>query len=144
MTLTKVHNESENYIIVEQNSSKFIMEVISSDLYWTMLNYTVNNKFIVTKDTPELWEFLTVLFKDYHFKNCTFLWNSESNGDQQSNKLKITKGEKYFKIKFIQTTNNTTKEPRNSCPVCFCLNGDKNTKIAEDFSNLLHKLLTRD
>lgn len=144
MTLTKARNEGNEHIIVESSGNKFLIGWFGSDLYWIMLNYTPNNKFIVTKGSTKLWDFLTTLFKEYNFKNCTFTWNSEAGIDRKNNKLKITKGNNYFKIRFFQDENDTLSQATNTCPICFCLSGSKRQDIANTFSIFLHTLLNSD
>ena len=144
MTLTKATNGTKEHIIVESSGKKFIIGWFGSDLYWVMLDYTPNNKFLVTEKTSELWEFLTTLFKENYFKNCTLTWSSEAGVDRADNKLKITKGENYFKIRFFQGKNDTLSKSTNTCPICFCLSGSKHQEIANEFSNFLHTILNSD
>ena len=144
MILTKATSETNQYIIVEDNNSKFIIGWFGADVYWIMLDYIPDNKFIVTKSSPKLWEFLSTLFKENHFKNCTFIWNSEAGINRIDNRLKITKGQNYFKIRFFQGEKDSLSKLQNTCPICFCLSGSRNPKIAESFSIFLHKLLNSD
>lgn len=144
MTFIKSKSNSKEYIIVKDKKLKFIIFCYEDKLYWIMLDYIPNNRFIVTKDCPIFWEFLTVLFHENHFKNCTFLWNSANETDNLNNRLKITKGENYFTIKFLQSSKDNALNFPNACPICFCLSGSRKPRIAESFSIFLHKLLNSD
>lgn len=144
MILTKFTKETPQFIIVTHNQSKFIIRYYDCNLYWIMQDYTQNNEFIVTKDSPEFWEFLTKLFKENHFKNCTFLWASEQNIDGNENKLKITKGKTHFKIRFFKEKNTCLKKLQSPCSICFCLNGSRNPKIAKSFCKFLDQILNSD
>lgn len=140
MKIFKETLDKRDQIIVENNQSKFIISWFAADLYWIMLDYTPQNSFIVTKDTPYLWDFFVSLFSKYHFKNNTFIWISEARLEAESSTLKITKGKDYFRIRFIQGKNDFLAKARNICPVCFCLSGSKNQEIANEFSILLHTI----
>lgn len=138
-------NSYDNYeqIIIESTSDKFIMGWFGADLYWIMTNYTPNTHFTIEKNCI-LWDFFDMLFSKYHFKNNTLIWISEARPANESSKLKITKGKDFFRIRFIQGENDYLAKARNICPICFCLSGSKNQDIANEFSYLLHKLLSRD
>jgi len=136
-------------IIVEVTSNKssicdkFILGWFAADLYLIMPDYRPNNHFTITKSCV-LWEFFDGLFSKYHFKNNTFIWISEARLASESSILKITKGKDFFRIRFIQGENDYLAKARNICPICFCLSGSRNQEIANEFSNLLHQLLSRD
>lgn len=134
----------KNQVIVESNMHKFVIGWFAADLYWIMPEYTANNSFVVKRDTPFLWDFFNSLFSINHFPNNTFMWKSEARLESESSTLKVTKGKEHFKIRFIQNDNDYLAKFRNICPICFCLSGSRNQKIANEFSNLLHNILSRD
>jgi len=135
--------EEQEQIIVESNNRKFIIGWFGADLYWVMPDYSPNNHFTITKDCI-LWGFFKSLFSKYHFKNNTFTWVSEARLPNESSTLKITKGKDFFRIRFIQGEDDYLARASNICPICFCLSGSRNQEIANEFSNLLHELLSRD
>lgn len=143
MKICKNTFNGREQIIIEDNNCKFIMGWFGADLYWIMPNYTPNSPFIITEDFI-LWEFFDTLFSKHHFKNNTLIWISEARLPSESSYLKITKGTASFRVRFIQGKNDYLAKARNICPICFCLSGSKHQEIANEFSNLLHKLLSRD
>ena len=143
----KIYKETLNErreLVVQSGDNEFIIGYFGSDLYWIMLDYVPNNKFTITEDMPYLFDFLNDLFCTEHFKNNTFVWLSEARLPENSSSLKITKGMNFFRIRFIQNENDYLAKARNICPICFCLSGSRNQKIANKFSIMLNKLLTRD
>ena len=144
MTIHKQLVENKQEVVVKSKEQKFVMGWFAGDLYWIMPDYTINNKFVVKEDDTILWEFFTKLFKENYFKNCTFIWRSEAGNARSGNRLKITQGLNHFKIRFIQGENDVISKSQNTCAVCFCLSGSRKPKIAEAFSNLLHKLINSD
>jgi len=136
--------DSKKQIVVQDGDNKFIIGFFGSDLYWIMLDYIPKNKFTIKKSCPYLFDFLENLFSTEHFKNCTFTWLSEARLPENSSSLKITKGQNYFRIRFIQTEGDYLARARNICPICFCLNGSRNQEIANKFSIMLNELLNRD
>ena len=143
MNIYKETVDGRKQVAVESRGKKFIMGWFAGDLYWIMQNYEPAY-FLITKKTPYFYDFFEKLFKEYHFKNCTLTWSSEAGIDRTDNKLKITKGENYFKIRFFQGENDNLSKSTNTCPVCFCLSGSKHQKIANEFSSFLHTLLNSD
>lgn len=143
----KIYKETLNarkQIIIQDGDNKFIIGFFGSDLYWIMLDYVPDNKFTIKKNSPYLFKFLENLFGKEHFKNCTFTWFSEARLPENSSGLKITKGKDFYRIKFFQNDNDYLAKTRNICPVCFCLSGSRNQKIANKFSIMLNELITRD
>ncbi len=144
MKIFKDALDGRQQIIVQDGNSQFIIGFFGSDIYWIMPNYIPENKFIILQSCPYLFEFLENLFSTEHFKNCTFTWLSEARLPENSSSLKITKGQNYFRIRFIQNENDYLARARNICPICFCLSGSRNQQIANKFSIMLNELLTRD
>lgn len=144
MQLYKNVVDGKEEIIVESKNQKFVIGWYGSDLYWIMLDYLPNNKFTITKDVPCLFDFLDKLFTAEYFKNNTFIWLSEARIPKNSSSLKITKGKNHFRIRFIQGENDILAKAKHICPICFCLSGSRNQRIADKFSLLLHELLNRD
>ena len=134
MNIYKETVDGRKQVAVESRGKKFIMGWFAGDLYWIMQNY----------EPAYFHDFFEKLFKEYHFKNCTLTWSSEAGVDRADNKLKITKGENYFKIRFYQGENDNLSKSTNTCPVCFCLSGSKHQDIANEFSNFLHTILNSD
>ena len=143
MNIYKETVDGRKQVAVESRGKKFIMGWFAGDLYWIMQNYEPAY-FLITKKAPYFYDFFTKLFKEYHFKNCTLTWSSEAGIDRADNKLKITKGENYFKIRFYQGETDTLSKATNTCPICFCLSGSKHQRIANEFSNFLHTILNSD
>lgn len=136
--------DSRKQIVVQDGEHKFIIAFFCSDVYWVMLDYIPENKFTVKRSCPYLFDFLEGLFSTEHFKNCTFTWLSEARLPENSSTLKITKGKDFYRIKFIQHDSDFLARTRNICPICFCLSGSKNQRIANKFSIMLNELLNRD
>ena len=136
--------DNKKRLIVQEGENKFIIGFYGSDLYWIMINYIPNTKFTVKKDCYILFNFLNELFTVGRFKNCTFTWVSEAHLLKNSSMLKITKGKDFYRIKFIQNSDDHMAKFRNICPVCFCLSGSRNQKIANMFAIMLNETLSRD
>lgn len=143
MTIYTEIIDGQKQVAVEFKGKKFIMGWFEGDLYWIMQNYEPAY-FLITENTPYFYEFFTNLFKDYYFKNYTLIWSSEAGVDSAPNKLKITKGENYFKIRFFQGETDALSKATNTCPICFCLSGSKHQNITNKFSNFLHTILNSD
>ena len=136
--------DSRKQIIVQDGNNKFIIGFFGADVYWIMLDYIPENKFTIKNDCPYIYEFLENLFSTERFKNCTFTWLSEARLPENSSTLKITKGKDFYRIKFIQHEGDFLARAKNICPICFCLSGSRNQRIANKFSLMLNKLLNRD
>lgn len=144
MRIYKQIVDNRNEIVVYNNKGKFIIGWFGTDLYWIMPEYISSNCFTIKKDVPYLFEFFEKLFSTHHFKNNTFIWLCEAGLPENSSTLKITKGKSFYRIRFIQNPKDIIAHARNICSICFCLSGSKNQEIANEFSILLHELLSRD
>ena len=66
-----------------------------------------------------------------------FIWYSEAYGEiEEAHKLIITKLDNLFSIKFYLNPNNQLFNISGNCPICFCLSGSRNQKIANLFSEM--------
>jgi len=144
MKIYKQTLNERSQIVVQDGKNKFIIGFFGSDVYWIMLDYIPDNKFTIRKNCTYLFNFLESLFSTEHFKNCTFTWLSEARLPENSSSLKITKGQDFYRIKFIQHEGDFLAKAQNICPICFCLNGSRNQQVANKFSIMLNELLTRD
>ena len=144
MKIYKQTLNERSQIVVQDGKNKFIIGFFGSDVYWIMLDYIPDNKFTIKKNCTYLFNFIESLFSTEHFKNCTFTWLSEARLPENSSSLKITKGQDFYRIKFIQHEGDFLAKAQNICPICFCLNGSRNQQVANKFSILLNELLTRD
>lgn len=144
MKIYKQTLNERSQIVVQDGKNKFIIGFFGSDVYWIMLDYIPDNKFTIKKNCTYLFNFLESLFSTERFKNCTFTWLSEARLPENSSSLKITKGQDFYRIKFIQHEGDFLAKAQNICPICFCLNGSRNQQVANKFSILLNELLTRD
>lgn len=145
MKLYKNIIKDEDYELVFENDDGDIFKIhyAGGDLYWTMINYHSNNKFLITKEETIYFN-LQQLFKkiesfdlpyDKTFNDNCFEWLSEAYGVlENAHKLLIKKEEDYFIIKFIRNPNNFLVG--KLCPICFCLSGSRNPRIAYAFSSM--------
>lgn len=145
MKIKKIEDNNQGYSIklTSNQNQSFLMQYGGSDFYWIMLHYDENNKFNVTKEDSFLFSQMQQLFKiikeyddfyDKTFINNTFTWSSEDYGTyEKANKLIITLQNDTFSIQFYQNPNREFND-KYLCPICFCLNGSKNEKIASAFS----------
>lgn len=144
MKIYKNINTDNKYEIIFENDEKEIFKIHygGADLYWTMINYRDGNKFQVAETDKMIYYQLQELFKEIEnndfpynktLNNNCFEWLSEAYGiPEEAHKLLITKNEDSFIIEFIRNPNNFLSS--DFCPICFCLNGSRNSSIASAFS----------
>lgn len=128
--------------LTNEKSEIFNICYAGGDLYWVMMDYVEGNEFFITKEDGMFFLQMEKLFNliekyDYPTNKTlnrgSFEWLSEAYGiPEEAHKLTITKNNDIFTIRFFQNPNHSflTK----SCPICFCLSGSKNPKIAGAFS----------
>lgn len=143
MDIIKNNNEEIQFII-NYNDNKFIIHYAACDLYWTMINYNLNNEFVVTKDDHLFYSLLDNLFIkliDLNLlNNDCFTWISEAYGlKKNNNQLTILKNNDSYIIKFYQNPNKMFQR-KDVCAICFCLSGSNYQEIANYFSLMFHEL----
>lgn len=131
--------DGKKRLIIQQGKNKFVIGFYGSDLYWIMLDYIPNTEFIVKSDCSKLFKFLDELFTIENFESNTFTWISEARLHENSSTLKITKDKDSYRITFIQNETDYLAKARNICPICFCLSGSRNPKIASMFAIMLNE-----
>jgi len=131
--------DGKKRLIIEDGENKFIIGFYGSDLYWIMIDYIPNIEFNVKKDCPKLFKLLDELFTIGNFESNTFTWISEARLPENSSTLKITKDKDSYRITFIQNETDYLAKARNICPICFCLSGSRNLKIASMFAIMLNE-----
>ena len=150
MEIIKCKNgESSELVLINELGDKFIIHYAGLDLYFTMLDYKEENKFIIRQNDELFLEFEN-LFQEIknHDKqipklinNDCFTWISESYGIYENqNKLNILKEDDKFIIKFYQNPNREFIR-KDICPICFCLSGSKNQNVANLFSIMFQELI---
>jgi len=127
---------------INENDQKFKIHYAGGDLYWTMLNYNDTNEFIINNNNKVYLQ-LEELFRKIEENDLTYLkllnencfkWESEAYGiTEEANKLFIIKENDKFIIKFYKNPNGRFNV-NGLCPICFCLSGSRNQKIANAFS----------
>ena len=139
--------------IINENNEILEINYCGCDLYWTCLNYTENNEFVIKESDGVFFRYLNDIFNiieendNIHEKTLNenrFEWISEAYGEKEfAHKLIIEKNDDNFKIKFFQNSLNwmCIKE---MCPVCFCLSGSRNQTIASAFSLVFLKYMNSD
>ena len=137
------HNDKTEFII-NYNNNKFIIHYAGCDLYWTMIDYQKDNKFIVTKDDYIFYLLLNNLFNKLNslnlLNNNCFVWESEAYGiKENNNKLIISKINEEYIINFYQNPNKPFQR-KDICAICFCLSGSSYQEIANYFSLMFHEL----
>ncbi len=140
--------DKERYIIIVENDDgeSFEMEYGGADFYWNMLEFTGNNKFVITKKEQVLYRQLQYLFRIIKkcskenpylniLKDNTFTWTSEAAGLlEDNNKLLITENADNYVIHFWQNPKNYFNF--GSCFVSFNLSGSICPKVAHAFSEV--------
>lgn len=136
--------------ILKQGEDEFIIGFFGADLYWIMLNYHENNKFIITKEQEKLYDFIKFMFafmklyEDPQLKDDVFFWLSEARLPEESNHMTITKLKDNFVVQFFQNPYDYISKASKTCAICFCLSGSKNWNVASMFGAQTHKLLAED
>ncbi len=150
MQIHKIEDSNQRCSIrlTNDKNQSFLMQFSGADFYWIMLHYDEHNEFSVTEEDSFLFSQMQQLFQiiqkydDPYNKtliNNTFTWDSEDYGTyKQANKLIITFENNTFSIKFYQNPNQKFNN-QFLCPICFCLSGSKNEKIASAFSSMFLK-----
>ena len=143
-----VKNNYEINLTNEKNN-EFIIHFAAGDLYWTMVDYYVDNEFGITKDDDLLFKQFENLFLEIKkhdnpynklLNNDCFEWISEAYGlMEDANRLIILKDNDNFIIKFFQNPKKVFR--KDICTICFCLSGSKNQDIANLFSYMLHEMI---
>ena len=146
MVVNKNYNNGiVSSISLISNDLKIDIYNAGSDLYWVLDKYKDDNEIKVCNDC-EFYNRLDRLFNDIkecdnQYDRCLiddqFVWYSEAYGlKEEAHKLIITKNEDLFSIKFDFNSNSKLFNISGNCPVCFCLSGSRNQRIANLFSEM--------
>lgn len=148
ITINEITKYRTEIIIEDKNGKCFKIQYAAGDIYWTMLDYYPNNKFTITPEDEILYNQLEEIFaiiknnENKFFtllKDNTFYWLSENYGlNDVSNKLTIEKKENDFIISFWR---NPQSYDKSICPICFCLSGSRNQKVANSFSIMFYNIV---
>lgn len=148
ITINEIDKKRTELIIENEDGNKFKIHYAAGDIYWTMLNYHQNNKFIITPEDEILYQQMEELFyiiehnENKFFtllKNNTFHWLSENYGlNEVSNLLTIVKEDNKYIINFQQHPHSFNK---SICAICFCLSGSRNQKVANSFSYMFYNCI---
>lgn len=144
----KKYNDQYDIEIINDKNEIINIGYVGSDFYWTCYNYTDDNEFIITAEDGRFYYDLAILLDkikkycrpyDKIISDNKFEWISEAYGEEEfAHKLIIEKQKENFKIKFFQNPLNFFRV-KGTCPVCFCLSGSRNQKIACEFSMMFLK-----
>lgn len=135
---------------VKHGNDELIIGYFGADLYWVMLNYHENNKFIITTEHGTLYESLQMIFKSMKMrkspklKENVFNWLSEAWQPEESNHMTITNKTGGFVVEFIQNPDDYISIASKCCAICFCLSGSRNADVTNMFSVMVHQLLAED
>lgn len=138
---------NKKHFTIQNDNDKFIIGYFGADLYWIMLDYHEDNKFVIAKEQTQFYNILKRLFNFMEneqvpqLKGNVFNWISEARQEDESNHMTITKCKNAFVIHFVQNPNDFFSVAAKTCAICFCLNGSRNQYVSSMFSIATHKLL---
>ncbi len=141
-----VHKDDNDNVFFRERVNEFVATLGGADVFWVLYNYKDDNEFIITKEDEYWYSVFNLLFdmikkNDDRFtpamKENTFEWISEAYGiPEEAHRLRITKEEKQYKIKFIKGLNMMF----NTCPICFCGSGSRYPRISQLFTVMYSRL----
>lgn len=146
MIVNKNYNdENVSSISLVSDNEKINIFNAGSDLYWVLDKYSDDNDMTISID-DDFFDRLNKLFGDIKecdnqydrcINNNQFIWYSEAYGEQEdAHKLIITRNDSFYSIKFFYNSNNQLFNVSGNCPICFCLSGSRNQRIANLFSEM--------
>ena len=144
-------NDKHIIVLKKDNGDEMQMSFEGADFYFTMYNYHDDNEFVIEEEN-ELYVYFKKIFTEIRINdkpydrllnNNQFVWIGEDYGEyENANRLTITEQDDCYIIHFY---NNPNKIFANAkiCPICFCLSGSKNQKIANSFAIMFNNIISK-
>jgi len=139
-----INNIDYELIFLNDKDEQFKIYFYDNYLYWSMINYDINNEFVISTKDEYLFNYLNCLFqkiKKYDstcnklIEGNTFKWESENNIIvNERSELKIISEEEKFILKFKRGSRDFLSEFHNSCDICFNLDNSSYKEIVHLFS----------